>query len=253
MAPTIVLDFRGEVAYLVLNRPSKGNCLDCATLVRMIEALDKIEAHEEARVMVLTGSGERAFCSGLDLSEGKMEEQAEAYAMVLKRLLSFSIPVVSRVNGHCVGGGMGLVLASDLAYASEEAEFATPELRLGLFPMMVSALLLRAVPPKKGLEMVLTGRRIQAAEAEKCGLITRAVPKERLDDEVSKATKAICEGSAPALRAGIRATRGLLEPPDKWGVLDVMRERFIELLRSKEARSRIEAYFGKGSDKKQEF
>jgi enoyl-CoA hydratase/carnithine racemase len=132
-------------------------------------------------------------------------EGAERYAIVLKKLATFSKPLTARVNGHCVAGGLGLMLSCDMVYAREGAKFGTPELNVGLFPMMIAALIFRNVKRKKALEMIYTAKMMSAREAEDIGLVTRAVPAEELDRAVHETLKTIA-GKAPlAMRLGRRA------------------------------------------------
>ena len=115
------------------------------------------------RVILITGAGQKAFCSGADLggsiTDGGQQAFAD-YARLLKRLAGFPKPTVARVNGYCLAGGMGFMLACDIVIAKETAKFGTPEVNVGLFPMMIGALIYRNVPRKKATEMVLLGNKL---------------------------------------------------------------------------------------------
>src|SRR5512138_1478940 len=109
------------------------------------------------------------------------------------------------VNGHALAGGLGLVVACDFALAADDAQLGTPEINVGLWPMMIMATIFRNVPRKRGLELILTGDRIPAAEAEKIGLITRAVPKAELETEVQKLAEKLAAKSPLVTRMGLLA------------------------------------------------
>jgi enoyl-CoA hydratase/carnithine racemase len=109
------------------------------------------------------------------------------------------------VNGHAMAGGLGLVVACDLAIAADDAQFATPEVNVGLWPMMIMATIFRNVPRKRAMELILTGERIDAATAERLGLITRAVPRDRLDDEVQKLADKLLGKSPLIMQMGLDA------------------------------------------------
>ena len=130
---------------------------------------------------------------------------ARNYALLLKKMARMGKPLVARVNGPCLAGGMGFMLSCDIVIAREDAWFSTPEVNVGIFPMMIGALIYRHVGRKKAMEMVLTGRRIPAPEAERIGLITRAVPPEKLDEAVEESLRGLAEKSPLGVAMGKRA------------------------------------------------
>lgn len=175
-------------------------------------ALDRLEKEPAARVVVLTGAGDKVFCAGGDLSSMAVEdgflaghEGRRAYGKLLERLQSFPKPTLARVNGHALAGGLGLVLACDLALMAEEAELGAPEIDVGLFPMMMMALLQRHVGRKRALELVLTGVRIPAREAQQLGLVNRVVPRSELDAAVGALGGVLARKSQAILALGRRA------------------------------------------------
>ncbi|HZH77941.1 MAG TPA: enoyl-CoA hydratase/isomerase family protein, partial [Archangium sp.] len=154
----------GGQALLTIDRPKARNALSPQVLDGLMAALDRAEADPAARVVVLTGAGEKVFCAGGDLGQMGGEggflathDGRRAYGRLLLRLQDIRKPTVARVNGHALAGGLGLVLACDLAVAAEHAEVGTPEIDVGLLPMMMMALLQRHLGRKRALEMVLTG------------------------------------------------------------------------------------------------
>lgn len=202
------------IATISLNRPMARNALDLATLQRVNWELD---AARNSRVVVLTGAGDRVFCAGADLAEvaGNPEGRRDAarrYARLLARLARFDRPIIARVNGHCLAGGMGLLLASDLAVTTEEATFFLPESEVGLWPMMVGAFLVPAVGRRRALELALTGRKLTAKEALDWGIVNRVVPRAELDAAVAELAGTIASKSPAATRLGREAWSGELEP-----------------------------------------
>lgn len=202
----------GPRALLTLDRPTARNAISSQVIQELFECLGRAEGDPAVRVIVLTGSGDRIFCAGADLtsmaSDGgflSTHDARRAFGELLLRLQGVRKPTVARVNGHALAGGLGLVLACDLAVASEAAEFGTPEIDVGLFPMMVMAFLQRHVGRKRALEMVLTGERIRAAEAKALGLVNRVVPHAELDAEVDRLTERLAAKSQAVLALGKRA------------------------------------------------
>jgi enoyl-CoA hydratase len=201
----------GGQALLTIDRPRARNALSPEVLKGLQEGLDRAEAEPAVRVVVLTGAGEKVFCAGGDLGqlggEGFLSthEGRRAYGLLLKRLQDVRKPTVARVNGHALAGGLGLVLACDLAVAAEHAELGTPEIDVGLFPMMMMALLQRHLGRKRALELVMTGDRLPAREALGLGLLNRVVPAAELDTAVAALAGKLAGKSQAVLALGRRA------------------------------------------------
>jgi enoyl-CoA hydratase/carnithine racemase len=153
-------------------------------------------------------------------------------------------PLVARVNGPCLAGGMGFMLSCDIVIAREDAWFSTPEVNVGIFPMMVGALLYRHVGRKKAMEMVLTGRRIPAPEAERIGLITRAVPPEKLDDAVQETLQGLAEKSPLGVAMGKRAFYRMADLPFE-EALDHLCEELGKVAATQDAAEGITAFLEK--------
>lgn len=203
-----------HVLTLTLSRIAQRNALSANLVEALVAALDEAERDDAVRVVVLTGAGGKAFCAGGDLSgagggEGFLAQHdtRRRYATLLERLVSLEKPVVARVNGHALAGGLGLVCACDLAISTDDAAFGTPEVNVGLFPYMVTALLFRQLAPKHASELVLTGERITADQAVRMGLINQAVPRSQLDEAVGALTSKLAAKSPAVLRLGKRALR----------------------------------------------
>jgi enoyl-CoA hydratase/carnithine racemase len=202
---------QGGQALLTIDRPKARNAISPEVLRELMAALDRAEADAAVRVVVLTGAGEKVFCAGGDLGQMAGEgflathEGRRAYGRLLLRLQDVRKPTVARVNGHALAGGLGLVLACDLAVAAEHAELGTPEIDVGLFPMMMMALLQRHVGRKRALEMVLTGERVPARDALALGLLNRVVPAAELDPVVAGLAGKLAGKSQAVLALGRRA------------------------------------------------
>jgi enoyl-CoA hydratase/carnithine racemase len=208
----VLYQAEGQQALLTLSRPRARNALSPQLLQGLLAALDRAEADPAVRVIVLTGAGERAFCAGGDLGSLAAEggflaghDGRRAYATLLQRLQGVKKPTLARVNGHALAGGLGLVLACDLAVAVETAELGTPEVDVGLFPMMLMALLQRHLGRKRALELVLTGDRLPAREALALGLLNRVVPAGDLDASVAALVAKLAGKSQAVLALGRRA------------------------------------------------
>jgi enoyl-CoA hydratase/carnithine racemase len=198
-------------ALLTIDREGARNALSGEAVTALTAALERVEADPNVRVVILTGAGQKVFCAGGDLSgmvgDGFLAAHAQrrAYAALLKRLSSLAKPTIARVNGHALAGGLGLLLACDLAVCVDQAQLGTPEVDVGLFPMMVMALLQRHVGRKQALELVMTGQKISAQRAEALGLVNRVVPAAELDAEVASLARTLAQKSSAVLGLGKRA------------------------------------------------
>jgi enoyl-CoA hydratase len=200
-------------ALLTIDRADARNALSAEVVGALAEGLRRAEAEAAVRVVVLTGAGARVFSAGGDL--GGMAEDGflaghdgrRRYGLLLEQLGSFPKPTLARVNGHALGGGLGLVCACDLAVVAEHAELGTPEVDVGLFPMMVLAWLQRHLGRKRALEMVLTGLRLTAADALAWGLVNRVVPTAELDAATGALARVLAGKSQAVLALGKRAFR----------------------------------------------
>lgn len=210
MSEVVLLSTPSEgVARLTLNRPERRNALNGEVLSALIAHFDDLSRSDAHRVIVLTGAGDKAFCAGGDLSpaaasEGMlaMHRDRHRFVELFGTMRRCGKPIIGRVQGHCLAGGLGLMLACDLAVAAQRATFGTPEIKRGLFPMMIMALIFRNVGRKRGMEMVLTGRRYSADEAERMGMVNRVVPDDELDTAVDELARTIAGYSPAILRLG---------------------------------------------------
>ena len=206
----VIVEFQNGVSRLTLNRPERRNALSESMLTEIGQALDQIADDPQTRVVVLAAAGS-VFCSGHDLGEMVGRSEAEYQALfarcsrVMQQLRRLPQPVIARVQGTATAAGCQLVAACDMAVATNEARFATPGVKIGLFCSTPMVPLVRAVPAKVAMEMLLTGAPISAARAVTAGLINRAVPADELDAAVLELTDAIVASSPLTIRLGKRA------------------------------------------------
>jgi crotonobetainyl-CoA hydratase/dehydration protein DpgD len=204
----------GRVAYITLNRPEALNALDSAAHAMLAEIWDDFEADDDVWIGVLGASGERAFCVGQDLKElvRRTEEEGAPISSFGSRGLpgwprlterfALGKPLIARVHGLALGGGFELALACDLIVASETAEFALPEARLGLIPGAGGAFrLTRQLPLKTAMGLLLTGNRLSAQEALTHGLVNEVVPTAQLDAAIQRWVQALLRCAPLSLRA----------------------------------------------------
>ena len=211
-AETVLYADEGDVARITINRPDRRNAISPDVVRGISEGLKRAEATTSVKVVVLTGAGDRAFCAGGDLggmagAEGKVGEhflRAEL-GELFEQMRASRLPIVARVNGHALAGGFGLMLACDLVVAASEAQLGTPEVNIGLWPFMISTVIQRDVPRKIALEMMLTGRRMDAAEGERWGFVNRVVDRDGLDKAVDELTTDIASKSPLIVGLGKRS------------------------------------------------
>jgi enoyl-CoA hydratase/carnithine racemase len=202
---------RDGVARLTLNRPAARNALSLALMADLETELDSIEADESIRVVILSGAGP-AFCAGHDLREIRADDRAAAHAALfaacsrlMLRITALRCPVIAQVHGIATAAGCQLVATCDLAVAADTARFATPGVNIGLFCSTPMVALTRAVGRKAAMEMLLTGEMIDAAEAQRIGLINRVAPEATLDDAVHALAAAIASKSRSTVALGKHA------------------------------------------------
>ncbi|MDB4966096.1 MAG: Enoyl-CoA hydratase [Myxococcales bacterium] len=250
----ILYEVTGPVARLTLNRPEKRNPLGPTTIGELLHALDRARDDAAVRVIVLTGAG-KVFSAGGDLSSmgsGGTPLQATAGAATKPgtfvdlnlALTRVGKPTIAMVNGHALAGGLGLVVACDVAIAADDAQLGTPEINVGLWPMMIMATIFRNVPRKRGLELIMTGDKISAAQAAEMGLITRAVPREKLAEEVDALAAKLASKSPVVMQLGLEAFYRVqdmeLEP-----ALQHLQGQLMAVLGTEDAREGLMAFMEK--------
>jgi enoyl-CoA hydratase/carnithine racemase len=199
-----------KVAISTLNHPEKRNPLSRAMLAQLKDHLDRITADESVRAVVIRAAGP-AFSAGHDLREIAGAGEAEQRALfalcsdVMETIRKLPKPVIAEVQGIATAGGCQLVATCDLVVASTNATFATPGVKIGLFCTTPAVPLVRVVPTKKAMEMLLTGEPISAREAERIGLVNRVVDPDRLHEETMKLARQVISASPDTLAIGKRA------------------------------------------------
>ncbi len=191
---------------LTINRPERRNAMNPAVIDGLIAAFDEADANPDIRCIVLTGAGDKAFCSGADLQTGKsfvfdFSSPTISFANLLRRTRACCVPIIARVNGACMAGGMGLLAMADMAVASPHASFGLPEVKVGVFPMQVLSVLQHLIPERMLNEMCLTGDPISAAQALELGLINHIA--DPLDQKVDALVSGILRNSPTAIRRGL--------------------------------------------------
>ncbi len=240
-------DLAGEVATITLDSPGNRNALSRQLVGELAERLREAAADEDAKVVLLRSSG-RVFCSGADLSEaadGGMEEGARAIVALQRYLLAMDEPVVTRLDGPVRAGGIGLVAASDIVVASEEADFALTEVKLGLAVAIISLTVHHRMDSRSAALRTLGGMKFSAARAAEEGLVTTAVPAAEVDGAVDEVLAELVTGSRQGLReAKWLLNRDLVARIDERGV--EMADLSARLFASEEAKQAMNAFLSRG-------
>ncbi len=194
---TIVTETRGRVALITLNRPNALNALNATLIGELGDAVAAYDADQRIGCMIITGS-QKAFAAGADIKEMQgltfVEAFNQDYGEALSRIARARKPIIAAVEGYCLGGGSELAMICDIVIAADTAKFGQPEIKLGVLPGMGgSQRLTRAIGKAKAMDLILTGRNMDAEEAERAGLVSRVVPADALLDE-AHATAAIIAG-----------------------------------------------------------
>lgn len=199
----------GHVARLTIDREERRNALSWSVMTDLRTALAAAKADDAVRVVVLTGAGDRAFCAGADLTgmaEGagfaQLHDDRGELARLFRDMWELGKPTIARVRGYALAGGFGLALACDLVVAADDAQFGTPEINVGLWPYMITVPLTRSMPPKKALELMMTGRRVGTAEAERIGFVNRVVAVDALDQAVDDLAAELASKSPAIMKLG---------------------------------------------------
>lgn len=221
----IVVHQTETITTIRLNRPDKLNAVDREMLDILDAEVNRLHQDESVRVVVLEGSGERAFCVGADLNHiatfgpPDIRKWVNDGNRVLSRLANLPVPVIAAVHGYAVGGGLEFALACDLRIASEDSSFGLPEITHGWFPGWGGThRLLNVIGEAKAKEMVLLGERIDPQIAQDLGLVNRVVPRENLTDEVQRIAESLAQKSPVAVRAAKAALTRNPMPEDGYEI-----------------------------------
>jgi cyclohexa-1,5-dienecarbonyl-CoA hydratase len=198
-----------RIATLTISRPPL-NILDIPTIDRLGEVIEDLAADPELLVIILRGAGERAFSAGVavqDHTPDRVGPMLDSLHGTIRRLRDLDAVTIAAVHGHCLGGGMELAMACDLVIASDDARFAVPEIELGCFPPVATAMFPSRIGAGLTLDLALTGRTLTAEEAERLGLVTRRIAAGGLDAMVRETAERIAARSAPVVRLTRKAVR----------------------------------------------
>jgi len=245
----IVVEIRGRVGLITLNRPKQLNALNDALMDELQGALAEFDRSESIGAIVLTGS-ERAFAAGADVAAMKDWSYMDVYQSDFitrnwERLRSVRKPVIAAVAGVALGGGCELAMMCDIVVAAENAKFGQPEIKLGIIPGAGGTQRLpRAVGKSKAMDLILTGRTMDAQEAERAGLVARIVPPDKLLDEAIAIAATICEYSLPAVMMAKESVNRAYESSLAEGIL-FERRNFHSLFATEDQKEGMQAFLGK--------
>ena len=250
MDTDFIYEVKNHIAYMTINRPERRNALSAGVVQAFSESLDKAEADKDVRAICITGAGEKAFCAGADLgaaagAEGEAKlKPIRDYAELLKKMSRIGKPILARVAGDCMAGGLGLMLASDIVIAKSSARFATPEINVGLWPMMIGALLFRHLPRKQAWYLAYTGKRITATEAMQLGMVTKVVDEDQFENELEQTLAMLASKSPTAMRIGRQAYYASMDK-DFEEALDYLSKMFGEVASTEDAVEGLTAFLQK--------
>lgn len=247
----VLLRVDGHVATLTLNRPEQRNPLSAAMLRDLAIAFRWCQSEPDVRVIVLTGAGDRAFCAGADLAsfDGGMSDlerhrSRDLFVELFTLMASVGKPIVGRINGHALAGGLGLACACDLLVSTDTATFGTPEINVGIWPMMIQAILSRNLPRKVLLEMEMLGDRWTATQLQAFGVVNRVVAHDQLDTAVKEITDKLAKKSPVAMRLG-RDSFYRQQDMEFRAALDYLHSQFTLVSLTEDSKEGIKAFFEK--------
>jgi enoyl-CoA hydratase/carnithine racemase len=211
MTTVVNVSRQDERLVLTIDRPERRNALNADVIGALREALHRSKSDDTLRAVVLTGAGEEAFCAGADLGANAFEfdyaTPTNAYSDLLRTARTLDVPLIARVNGACMAGGMGLLAMCDLAIAAPHAVFGLPEAKVGVFPMQVLSVLQAQVPQRFLTQLCLTGDPIDAARAREAGLVNEVATD--LDGALERLLSRVLANSPTALRRGLYAMKAM--------------------------------------------
>jgi enoyl-CoA hydratase/carnithine racemase len=206
--PDVLTERRGAAFWITINREERRNAINPEVIFGIRAGIEAALREEGVRAVVLTGAGDKAFCAGGDLKRGTgnftmgLDQPQTDFGLLARTVRECWLPIVARINGACVAGGMGLMSLADLAIAADHARFGLPEARVGVFPMQVLVYLRHLVGLRHLNELCLTGALIDARRAREIGLVNDVVPGPELDAAVDRLLGTLAEMSPVALRRG---------------------------------------------------
>lgn len=246
----IQYEFDDAVATLTIDDPERRNPLGAEAIEGLIVGVQRAIDDPDVSVIVLTGAGDAAFSAGGDLSSGFFDDPVSRHASrgrfadLLRLLWRGGKPTIARVNGHALAGGFGLAVACDITICVDDAKLGTTEVRVGLWPMMISAILARVMPRKAALELMLTGRTIDPEEALRLGAVSRVVARDELDRMVDEVVDSLTELSPVTLMLGKDSFNAMADASLD-AALDRLQGGLTELTLSEDAEEGVTAFIEK--------
>jgi methylglutaconyl-CoA hydratase len=209
--PEIRIERKGLSLWIWIDREERRNAINPAVIAGIPSAVQAAMTDRDLRAVVLTGAGDKAFCAGADLSKGSdifqatPDEPTTDFGRLARAVKSLGIPLIGRINGDCVAGGMGLMALCDLAIAADNARFGLPEVKVGVFPMQVLVMLRSMMHSRHVNELCLTGKLIPAARALEMGIVNEVASYSELDDRIEKLLAQLQAASPAAVQRGKQA------------------------------------------------
>lgn len=243
-------EVEGPRATITIDDPERRNPMSVETMSGLLEATRRAVEDPAVSVIVYTGAGDRAFSAGGDLSGSFADDPVGLHrsrgdlAELFRLMMRGGKPTVARVNGHALAGGFGLAVACDITVCVDDAKLGTTEVKVGLWPMMISAILLRVMPRKAALEMMLTGRIVKPEEAQRLGAVSRVVPRDQLDRAVDDVVDALISSSPATLMLGKDSFNAMADASIDTA-LDRLQGALTEIALSEDAAEGVEAFIQK--------
>jgi enoyl-CoA hydratase/carnithine racemase len=240
----------GRVATVTLNRPEQRNPLSATMLSDLVSAVRWCKQEDDVRVVTLTGAG-KSFCAGADLTsfDGEMSHleryrSRDLFVELFLLMAELGKPIIGRINGHALAGGFGLACACDILVAVDTATFGLPEINVGIWPMMIQAILSRNIPRKVLLEMEMLGDRWTAMQLQSVGVINRVVTHDLLDPTVNEIAEQLAKKSPVAMRLG-RDSFYRQQDMDFRAAFHYLHGQFLMVSQTEDSKEGIKAFFEK--------
>ncbi|MGI9400213.1 MAG: enoyl-CoA hydratase [Rhizobiaceae bacterium] len=246
MGGTVETEIKGRVGIITINRPKALNAVDPEVMAGLIEATSGFDNNPDIGCIVLTGAGDKSFIAGADIKEMAAQSYMDMFNANVQadwdRFANTRIPMIAAVNGFALGGGCEVAMMCDIIIASETAKFGQPEIKLGVMPGWGgSQRLTKAVGKAKAMDLILTGRMMDAREAESAGLVARVVPADKLMDETLEAANAIAGYSRPSTIIAKQAVNRAFETSLTEGV-NFERSLFYSLFATEDQKEGMAAF-----------
>lgn len=239
---------QGAALWITINREDRRNALNPEVIAGILAGINEAATTPCLRAVVLTGAGQKAFCAGADLSNGSdvfspdgLDEPTTDFGRLARRVRELGIPLIARINGACVAGGMGLMSLCDLAIAAEHAKFGLPEVKVGVFPMQVLVYLRRLIGARHVNQLCLTGELISAQRAFDIGIANQVVPYEQLDSSVEALLAGLAAASPVAVKRG-KAAIAAMEQLSFYEALAFAEAQIAIASRTSDAREGLAAF-----------